>query len=54
MQWGIAPDHIRDMASIRTYVREVARKHGGEAWRATTERGEVLCAFTSRRLEGAT
>jgi hypothetical protein len=47
-QWGVAPDDIRDMASICTYLLEVARKHGGEAWRATTGRGEMLCAFVHK------
>jgi hypothetical protein len=47
-QWGIAPDDIRDMASIHAHLLEVARKHGGEAWRATTRRGEMLCAFVHK------
>jgi hypothetical protein len=44
-QWGVAPGDIRDMASIYTYLLKVARNHGGGAWRATTGRGEMLCAF---------
>jgi hypothetical protein len=41
-----APNNVRDMASIRALVRSTALARGGEAWRATTERGEVLCCYS--------
>ena len=46
VQCGIAPNDARDMKSIRAFVRRVALARGGEAWRAVTERGEVLCAYS--------
>jgi hypothetical protein len=42
-QCGIAPDDVRNMDSIRALVRSVAPAGNGEAWRAVTERGELLC-----------
>jgi hypothetical protein len=44
-QCGVVPDDIRDMKSIRAFVRRVALAGGAEAWRAMTERGEILCAY---------
>ena len=49
MKWGVASDDVRDMASIHAYLLEVARKHGGEARRATTGRGEMLCALVHKQ-----
>lgn len=46
VQCDVAPNDARDMRSIRALVRAVAVECGGEAWRAVTERGEVLCAYS--------
>lgn len=46
VQCGVAPTDARGMELIRAFVRHVALARGGEAWRAVTERGEVLCAFS--------
>jgi len=42
----VAPDDVRDMETIRAQVRSIALARGGEAWRAVTERGEVLCGYS--------
>jgi hypothetical protein len=34
------------MEAIRNFVRSVALAGHGEAWRAVTERGEVLCVYS--------
>jgi hypothetical protein len=44
------PGNLRDMRSIRTFVRNVALQRGGEAWRAVTERGEVLYVYSVEDL----
>ena len=42
-----APDGVRTPHSLQNYLRETAlEKKGGEAWRAVTERGEVLRSFS--------
>jgi hypothetical protein len=46
VQVGVAPSDVRDMKAIRAYVRRIALTRGGEAWRAVTERGELLCIFS--------
>jgi hypothetical protein len=46
VQRETAPNNARDMASIRALVRSKALACGGEAWRVTTERGEVLCCYS--------
>jgi hypothetical protein len=55
-QCGIAPDDVRNMDSILTLVRSVALAGDGEAWRAVTERREVLCDYSvydvARELSG--
>jgi hypothetical protein len=43
-QWGVAPDDIRNMALIHTYLLEVARKHGGGA----RPRGVARCSAPLR------
>lgn len=43
---AVAPDNVRDMESIPAWVRSIALARGGEAWRAVTERGEILCAYS--------
>jgi hypothetical protein len=40
-KWGVAPDDIRDMASIHAYLLEVARKHGGE-WEGGSGRSQRI------------
>jgi len=46
VQCDVAPNDVRDMESIRAFVRHVALARRDEAWRAVTERGEVLCAYS--------
>jgi hypothetical protein len=46
VQCGETPIDSRDMESIHASVRNVALARGGEAWRAVTQRGEVLCAYS--------
>jgi hypothetical protein len=43
---GIAPNRPRNIDAIRASVRNAALTQGGEAWRAVTERGEVLCTYS--------
>ena len=43
---AVAPDDVRDIKSIRALVRSTALARGGEAWRAATERGELLCVYS--------
>jgi hypothetical protein len=38
------------MESIRAFVRRVALDRGGEAWRAVTEHGELLCVYSVNDL----
>jgi len=56
VQCCVAPREVRDMESIRALVRSTALARGGEAWRAVTERGELLCAYSvgdlARELSG--
>ena len=47
IRYGVAPNSARDMKSIRVILRDVALRHGGEAWRAITQRGEILCVFSA-------
>jgi hypothetical protein len=49
-KFAVAPNEARDIESIRTLVRRVALARGGEAWRAVTERGEILCAYSVEDL----
>ncbi|MGO8846427.1 MAG: hypothetical protein ACLQFI_14035 [Methylocella sp.] len=49
---GVAPNDARDMESVRAFVRHIALACEGEAWRAVTERGEVLCAYSVYDLAG--
>jgi hypothetical protein len=44
------PDDAKTPELLRAYVRSTALANGGEAWRAMTERGEVLCDFRSAIL----
>ena len=46
VQCGVAPSDIRDMELIRAYVRSTAFARGGEAWRAVTEDGDMLCVYS--------
>jgi hypothetical protein len=46
VRFGVAPDDVRGIDSIRAHVRQVALDRGGEAWRAVTERGEVLVVYS--------
>jgi hypothetical protein len=45
-----APEDKRQPESLRAFVREVALTQGGEAWRAMSERGELLCIFSVYEL----
>jgi len=45
VQCGVAPSDVRDMESIRAYLRSTAFARGGE-WRAVTEDGDVLCGYS--------
>ena len=40
------PEDVRDIESVRAFVRNIALARGGVAWRAVTERGEILCVFS--------
>ena len=42
----VAPNDVRDIESIRALVRRIALDRGGEAWRAVTKRGEILCVYS--------
>ncbi len=46
---GVAPDGVRDMDSIRAHVRSLALAQHGEAWRAVTQRGELLYVYSVLR-----
>ena len=50
-EYAVAPDDVRDMKSIRALVRSTALARGGEAWRAVTKRGELLCVYSVSDLE---
>jgi hypothetical protein len=50
VQCAVAPDNVRDIESIRALVRSTALDRGGEAWRAVTERGELLCVYSVNDL----
>ena len=42
-----APNNVWTSDKLKNYLRETAlEKKGGEAWRAVTERGEVLRSFS--------
>ncbi len=38
------------MESIRVLVRSTSLARGGEAWRAVTKRGELLCVYSVNDL----
>jgi hypothetical protein len=40
------PEQAKTPELLQAYVRDVAITKGGEAWRAMTERGEVLCDYS--------
>lgn len=40
------PEDKKTPESLQTFVRETAITQGGEAWRAMTERGELLRVFS--------
>jgi len=44
------PEGKKTPESLQAFVRETALAQGGEAWRAVTERGEVLCVFSVYKL----
>jgi hypothetical protein len=42
-----APNHVRSSDSLQNYLREIAlEEQGGEAWRAVSERGELLRLYS--------
>jgi len=44
------PEDKKTPESLRAFVRETALQQGGEAWRAMTERGELLRIFSVNEL----
>lgn len=44
------PEDKKTPESLQAFVRETAITQGGEAWRAMTERGELLCVFSVYEL----
>jgi hypothetical protein len=40
------PEDKKTPETLQPFVREMAITQGGEAWRAMTERGELLCVFS--------
>jgi hypothetical protein len=47
---GDVPEHAKTPELLLPYLREIALTQGGEAWRAVTERGELLRLFTVSEL----
>ena len=40
------PEDLKTTELLQAFVREKAITQGGEAWRALTERGELLCVYS--------
>jgi len=40
------PQDVKSPKSLEAFVRDVALKEGGEAWRAMSDRGELLRIFS--------
>jgi hypothetical protein len=44
------PEDVKTPELLQAFVREIAITKGGEAWRAMTERGELLRVFSVNEL----